>query len=75
MHDGTAAASQTGQRSLAVGFGLRAGGKAGSSLSRTTTTPLLLHYLQRGARRRRLRRGLGRLLGDDLLGRVVEERI
>ena len=29
----------------------------------------------RGARRRRLRRGLRRLLGDDLLGRVVEERI
>ena len=75
MHDGTAAASQTGSAQLAVGFGLRAGGKAGSSLSRTTTTPLLLNYLQRGARRRRLRRGLGGLLGDDLLGRVVEERI
>ena len=75
MHDGTAAASQTGQRSLAVGFGLRAGGKAGSSLAPTTTASFLLNYLQRRARRRRLRRGLRGLLGDDLLGRVVEERI
>ena len=71
MHDGTAAASQTGQRSLAFG----AGGKAGSSLSRTTTTPFLLNYLQRGARRRRLRRGLGGLLGDNFFRGVVEERI
>ena len=57
------------------GFGAELGQLRKRLSPRTTTTSFLLNYLQRGARRRRLRRGLGRLLGDDLLGRVVEERI
>ena len=40
-----------------------------------TTTSFLLNYLQRRARRRRLRRGLGRLLGDNFFRGVVEERV
>ena len=48
-----------------------------ASLSQTKKThfSLTLQPRPRGGRGRRLRRGLGGLLGDDLLGRVVEERV
>ena len=48
-----------------------------ASLSQTKKThfSLTLQPRPRGGRGGRLRRGFGGLLGDDLLGRVVEERV
>ena len=74
-HDGTAATFAT---STAAGFGSRVREhilRRRALANDDAIFPLTLQPRPRGGRGRRLRRGLRGLLGDDLLGRVVEERV